>query len=296
MENQENETKQILTSVKILVPFDDDQRSLSALDYAAMLALVMKGDIMVMHVADAQDYTDSVQAKDFSTTLVRDKLRPKLALIQKRYPSIRKIDLRIVGSKAQLHEHIITFAKENRINMIVMRHHKLPDISDFELHFLNTTAYNVVLNAPCPVFTFANTVPKSVMKNILLPLDLSDGSLYKIPQAVLLARHFSATLHLLSATEDKGKEVALREQLDTTADELSAKGLRVKSSGVHKGTLLSAIERYTQVQEMDLIVIMSFPGFRWSDLWVSPKAKQLISRSKTPMLSIRAEETIEVDL
>ncbi len=71
MENQENETKQILTSVKILVPFDDDQRSLSALDYAAMLALVMKGDIMVMHVADAQDYTDSVQAKDFSTTLVR---------------------------------------------------------------------------------------------------------------------------------------------------------------------------------------------------------------------------------
>ena len=75
---------------------------------------------------------------------------------------------------------------------------------------------------------------------------------------------------------------------------LESKGLNVVKSDVLYKDIYSAIESYTQNFNIDLIIIMSRPGFRWSDLWISPIAKKIISKSKVPVLSVRANELIKL--
>lgn len=281
---------------KILVPFDDNVRSIRALEYAAMFASGIGASITALHLADPESYQSKEAFQKDLNQLVEDQLRPKLVEIQKKYPDIVKIDLQIRGLQKSVYRHIITFAQENQIDFLVMRNHGLPQGGDWELHFKNTTAYNVVLEAPCPVFTFTHLPQNPKMKNILVPLDLSDGSLYKIPIAIDLAKQFNATLHLISGSESVEEHPELKQQIEEIYQSLQTMGLNMVKSDVFKDTLPGAIETYAANSDVDLVVIMSRPGFRWSDLWVSSKAKQIISRSPVPVFSIRAEGPLETGL
>lgn len=281
---------------KILVPFDDNERSIRALEYAAMFASGMGASITALHLANPEVYQSKADFQKDLNQLVETRLRPKLVEIQKQYPDIVKIDLQIRGLQKSIYRHIISFAQENQIDFLVMRNHGLAEGGDWESHFKNTTAYNVVLEAPCPVFTFTHLPQNPKMKNILIPLDLSDGSLYKIPIAVNLARQFDATLHLVSGSENLDEHPELVQQIEEISASLQKMGLKVIKNGVFSDSLPKTIEAYTGRSHIDLVVIMSRPGFRWSDLWVSPKAKQIISQSSVPVFSIRADRPLETGL
>jgi len=278
---------------KILVPFDDNIRSIAALDYAAMFASGIGAKIVAFHLADLKDFHSLEEFQNDLSDLVNEELRPKLKNIQNKYPDIRKIDLQIRGLEKSIHEHIIDFAEENEIDFIVLRSHGLPSEGDWELHFKSTIPYKVVLESSCPVFTFTQIPENPKLNNILVPLDLSEGSLYKVPMAINLANQFDATLHLLSASEHKDDFDELNQLLDETEDDLK-RSCNVVKHGVYHSTIPEAISYNTKILDIDLILIMSRPGFRWSDLWISPKAKRIISHSKVPVISIRSNKAVGI--
>ncbi|MEQ6119834.1 universal stress protein [Reichenbachiella sp. MALMAid0571] len=281
---------------KILVPFDDNARSIGALEYAAMFATGIGAKITALHLADPKDYHSKEEFQKELAEMVDQQLRPTLHEIQKTYSDIRKIDLQIRGLEKAIPQHIVEFSEENEIDFIVMKSHGLPDTDDWDMHLKSTNAYKVVLESTCPVFTFTEIPIKPKMKNILVPLDLSEGSLYKIPFAASLAQQFEATLHLVSASEHKEDQEELQHRLDQVSNELTEKGIKIVKNGLFPGTLPAAIQAYTEKSGIDLVIIMSRPSFKWSDLWVSPKAKRIISHSKVPVVSIRSNKPLEVDL
>ena len=228
--------------------------------------------------------------------MVETELRPKLAEIQKNYPDIRKIDLQIRGLERAIHRHILDFVSENNIDFLVMRSHGLSQANDWELHFKTTNAYKVLLEAPCPVFTFTQIPDHPKMKNILIPLDLSEGSLYKIPFAITLAKQFGASIHLLCASEYREDYSELQKQLDDVNNELSDQGIKTIKSEIQISTMPEAIFSYYNQADIDLVIIMSRPGFKWSDLWVSPKAKRIVSLSKVPVVSLRTDKPFDVGI
>ncbi len=274
---------------KILVPFDNDTRSIRALEYAAMFASGIGAKIVAYHLADPKDYHSKLEFEKKLAKFIDRQLRPKLSKIQLTYPNIQKIELQTQGLEKPLPRHIVDFAIQNEIDFIIMRSHGLPDTDAWESHFKNTNAYKVILEAPCPVFTFMQMPTNLKIKNILLPLDLSEGTLYKIPLAVILAQQFRATLHLISGSEHNDDHEALNKQMDKTQADLKDKGVNVTRNSIYTGTLHAAIAFFITKIDIDLVIIMSRPGFRWSDLWVSPKAKRIISHSKVPVLSIRSD-------
>ena len=281
------------TIKKILVPFDNNLRSIAALEYAAMFASGIGANITALHLADPK-YFHSIE--EFQTNMkefVNEELRPKLKEIQSTYPDIQKIDLQIRGLEKPIHQHIIEFEAENNIDFIVLRSHGLPEKENWEDHFKSTTAYHVVLEASCPVCTFTKNPEKPDLKNILVPMDLSEGSIYKIPFAVKLAQQFNATIHLVSASEHKDDYEELNQLLDDIEADLQPKNLVVRHS-VYHSTIPEAINYYTDMLDIDLVIIMNRPGFRWSDLWVSPKAKRIISHSKVPVISIRSNKQVDI--
>lgn len=281
------------TIKRILVPFDDNSRSIAALDYAAMFASGIGAKITAFHLADPKEFHSLTEFNKDLADLVDDTLRPKLKQIQHTYPDIHKIDLQIRGLQKSIHQHIIDFAIENDIDFIILRSHGLPDEKDWELHFQNTIAYKVVLEAPCPVFTFTKYPASPKINNILVPIDLSEGSLYKVPFALRLAKQYSATLHILSASEHQDDHEELKQLLDDIENDLK-RNSKVVKHGVYKSTIPAAITYCTDIIDIDLVLIMNRPGFRWSDLWISPKAKRIISHSKAPVISIRSNKPVEI--
>ena len=278
---------------KILVPFDDNLRSIAALDYAAMFASRIGAKITALHLADPKDFHTVAEFKDDLADLVNEDLRPKLKKIQNTYRDVRNIDLQIRGLQQPIHQHIIEFARENEIDFIILRSHGLPGERDWENHFRSTIAYKVVLESVCPVFTFTKMPDRPKMDHIMVPLDLSEGSLHKIPFAITLAKQFDATIHLLSASEHEDDLDELKEQLFEVDEEIKYKNVSVVNT-INQSTLPHAIDLYTKKHSIDLIIIMNRPGFRWSDLWISPKAKRIISHSKVPVISIRSNKPVEV--
>ena len=284
------------TPMKLLVPFDGNARSMDALEYAAMFASGMNATITALHIAKAEDYSSKEEFQLELKKIVDQQLRPKLVEIQKTYPGVQKIDLQTRGSEKSLPNHIIDFAAENEIDFIIMRSHGIPDASDWDLHFITTNAYKVILEAQCPVFSFTDIPKQPGMKNILLPIDLSEGSVCKIPLAISLALNFDAHIHLLSASENQNETIELEEQLKKVYTELKSRKVKVLKNEVQPENLAKAITRYCSNSPMDLIIIMSRPGFKWSDLWISPIAKRILAHSATPVLSMRSNVPIDVDI
>jgi nucleotide-binding universal stress UspA family protein len=281
---------------KILIPFDDNIKSIAALEYAAMFASGIGAKITALHLTDLKDDHSKVEFQKDLTELIDDQLRPKLLSIQKNYPDIKKINIQIIGIDKPIYAHIIDFAKANEIDFIIMRSHGKPDTNAWELHFKSTNAYKVVLDAPCPVFTFTHITSAPKLRNILVPLDITEGSVEKLPLAIKLAMQFNAKLHLLSAAEQQEDVQELQLQLDEMYDELIDRGINAIKNKVYPDALPIAIDAYTKNVDIDLVMVMSRPGFRWSDLWMSPKAKRIISHSKVPVVSIRSDKPLEIGL
>ncbi|MEQ9298442.1 MAG: universal stress protein [Cyclobacteriaceae bacterium] len=281
---------------KILVPFDDNDRSIKALEYAAMFAAGIGAKITALHVADPKDYRSKQEFQASLKELINKQLQPVLNRIQKRYTQVLKIDLQVRGMNRSLDEHIVDFAVEHEIDFMILRSHGESEEEDWESVLKNTTAYQVVLNAPCPVFTFTLVPDLPQMKNLLVPVDLSEGSLYKIPLAVAIAKQFGATIHVVSASEHHDDAEDLEEMNDKLCADLRNQGVKLVKGCVISNTLPAAVLEYSAQHMIDLVLIMSRPGFRWSDLWVSPKAKRIINLSKVPVLSIRSNVPLEVSL
>ncbi len=281
---------------KILVPFDHNLRSIHALEFAGMLAASFGATVTALHLADPKQFHSKTQFKKELDLMVSKQLRPTLREIRKSYPEVKKLDLQVRGLEGPLYRHILDFARKEEVDFIVMRHHGQPESGHWEPFLMDTTAYKVVLDAPCPVFTFTEPPTGDKLQNILLPLDLSEGSLYKVPLAMAIARQFKARLHLISASEHGEDHAELSKQLEEAKEELVAQGFDLEVLPVAHRPLADSILQYSRERKADLVVIMSRPGFKWSDLWVSPKAKKIIGQSPIPVLSVRTNHPTESDV
>ncbi|MFT7161861.1 MAG: nucleotide-binding universal stress UspA family protein [Bacteroidia bacterium] len=286
-------SKAMSTFKKILVPFDDNIESIAALEYAAMFACGIGAKITALHLADPKDYHAKSEFQQDVSKIVEAQLRPKLKQIQKTYPDIHKIDIQFRGLEKPIHHHIVEFAMENEIDFVIMRSHGVQNNSDWELYFHKTNAYKVVLASPCPVFTFTRPPIQPKLKNIVVSLDLSEGSKFKMPLAISIANQFNATLHLLSGSEQKEDIEQLDEQLSEVCIELQKKNIKVVKHPVYSDTIPIVIDSFIQTRNIDLVMIMSRPKFRWSNLWVSPKAKRIISHSTVPVISMQSNKPFE---
>ena len=74
---------EVMTPIKkILVPFDNNLRSIAALEYAAMFASGIGANITALHLADPKDFHSIEEFQTNMKEFVNEELRPKLKEIQ----------------------------------------------------------------------------------------------------------------------------------------------------------------------------------------------------------------------
>lgn len=245
--------------------------------------------VTALHLVDAHEYNSKEEYELELNKIKELELRPRLMEAVKINPSLSKIKLQVMPIQSDIDEDILDYAENNQIDFIIMGSHGLAEQSKWENHLDDSNSYKVVLAAKCPVFTFTHWPSNFKIHKITLPLDLTEGTLEKIPVAIQLAKLFNASIHLLSVEEDLNSNRAkkLEEQLIEVSDQLDREKIKVEKSLIESDDLPDSLITLNESISSDLIIMMNRPRSLWDDLFITDNAKRIICFSKTPVLSMR---------
>jgi len=132
---------------KILVPTDLTKKNKKALDIAVKIALHDKGQVYLLHVIETIAYTPFAELEEFYRKLEKKAKKYIDTLITSHKKSALPIEGKIVfGNRAV---EILSFAGQNKIDLIVMNSHKVNPKEPTE--DWGTISYKVGILSQCPV-------------------------------------------------------------------------------------------------------------------------------------------------
>lgn len=142
------------------------------------------------------------------------------------------------------------------------------------------------------------------LKNILLPVDLSEPCLYATRYALELAKSFGATLHLLHVIEDpilyspaiggyapkpEDLETYAQTQLDNWIQPEDAGELDIQRRWVH-GRAFVEIVRDAQAHDIHLIVMGTHGLGFTAHLLLGSVAEKVVRKAPCPVLTVRPSD------
>ena len=148
----------MISARKILVTTDLSNESYSAMEYASWIASKEKATITLLYCVD------NLPSVAYHTVdLTFDKFREELFKQERKRlddysaPLVKehKNKVRIVMLEGNASQMIISYAKENNFDMIVMNTHGRTGIQHA---VLGSIAEKIVRHAPCPVLTIRSTI------------------------------------------------------------------------------------------------------------------------------------------
>ncbi|MGH9968520.1 MAG: universal stress protein [Pyrinomonadaceae bacterium] len=185
---------------RILCPANFPLEFDGALVYTASLARVFQAKLFLCHCAPTPALVS------FETNVANhDQVRTQLADSLKRYlgpPEASQLswEILVVQSGNDIGEEIVRTAREQRIDLIVMRSRRSPVAA-----LLGSTAEQVSRTASCPVLVISLREPtretrangRAVFERVLASHDFSSSSELALSYALSIAQKYQSELHLL---------------------------------------------------------------------------------------------------
>jgi len=178
---------------KILTPVDFSKTSLKAIKHAAFIAKINKGELLLLNVQRKNDLIDIIfpafKLKDFSvvTNYLTQKLEELAVSVRKEY----KIKVTTLVSLGNVTSEIVTIARENKVDLIIMGTHGGDSQSSV---MLGSNAYRVISKAESPVMTIRANTSVIGYKSILLPIDTTAHTRQKVMPTLKLAEKFATEI------------------------------------------------------------------------------------------------------
>ncbi len=186
--NMKSENSAVLIK-KILCPTDFSRESQEAVEYAARLAVACDAALNVYHCVVKPDVLPPEKIENFDKSIAA--LIGKAAANQKNLQWKSFIPEGINNPAG----NITAFARENSVDLIVMKSHYHP----VSAHLFGSTIQRTVQTAPCPVlllpFDWENA--ELNFRRILINYDFSTESRRLLDYAKTFADIFNAEIHLL---------------------------------------------------------------------------------------------------
>jgi len=278
----------------ILVPTDFSEISLEALDYAAMIADQANASILLLHVFESYMQNTMLQMRVDFTEIIEKGIEEKFKEIRAKNPNLAAIQIHSKVAMGKIHAEIDHVATEEQIPLIIMGTHGVSGVTNIGKFIIGSNAYRTIQNAPCPIITLREKPFRREVKNIVVPLDSTAESEQKIGIAARWAKFFGARVHLLAVT-------AFFEELFVDVKDVTAKvreaELRLNNEGVeveakivrHHAPSESVLD-YANRSGSDLIMIVSGQGSQLSEMLLGSSARNIISESPIPVLSINIKK------
>ena len=275
---------------KILIPIDFSETSLLAIEHGAFMAQLFKAELVLLHVVENHYEKFSVIAPELRitppsdlTNAIEKKLEETAADIRSKYG----VKSTCVTSTGTIFSEILLISKEHKVDLIVMGTHGTSGVVEF---FIGSNAFKMVTESACPVITVQSQAKKVGFKNILLPIDDSAHSRQKVNHAIVLAKHFASTIHILGLDDSNNDEASRsRFQIKLEQIETYIKKCEVPSTckTVVGKNQAKVTYDYAKTANADLIVIMTDQDEDITGRFMGTFAQQIINHSKIPVMSIQ---------
>jgi len=272
----------------ILVAFDFSNNAVNTLEYALVYAKQTGADLHLAWVDNANTPDPIVNIEQ---NLRIETKRYFDQIVAKYEPTLGKNKFHVHLRKGKVYSEIAMTARQVEAELIFTGTH---GISGYERYWIGSNAYRIVTSAPSPVITLKGDFDhtKGISK-ILLPLDSSAESRYKLPFTAKLAEYFDAEIHLLLLYNSPIK--VIRNRMKAQAEEavrcLSDKSIAFVVKEIEADSMVKSILDYTVDSQADLLSIMTEQATTTGNMFLGPYAQQLINNALIPVLCIQSAPT-----
>lgn len=267
---------------RILVPTDGSSIAGRAGEFAVSLAETLDAELHVIYVEDVPGGTD--KGDRAIATIEKHAETAELAPVS---ASVDRTD--------GVHQAIIDYATDNEIDAIVMGTHGRTGVNRF---LLGSVAEQTLRESPTPVLTVhEDTALPSILEDILVPTDGSDGADAATDHAIALAQETGATLHGLYVSEVPG---TVRDEQTTIVEKFSERvsnaGLDTPETAVYGGRPHQAIAAYATENEIDCIVMGTHGRSGLSRYLLGSVTERTVRFASVPVIGVKApRETATVE-
>ncbi len=273
----------------ILVPIDFSQNAYTALLYAADLAERQRAQLVLLHVFQKTTYwfetPTEIQQKE---NLLRTESLRKLEELENS-PALAGKRLKITAEvrNGKVVEEITELVREMNVDMIVMGSKRVTLPGE---GFVQTLTTEVVEKTSCPVLVIPDGIVHQPIRNIVSAIDYHDSDLLHTIELTELASLFQADITLLHISGQQSYETVDIHPLD----QLRTKACththykNVYTQLIEGENVISQINRYAEKNATDLLAMASKKRSVLENVSGPSFTKQMIFRTKTPMLIYKA--------
>lgn len=163
-------------------------------------------------------------------------------------------------------------------------------VSGFEEYWIGSNAFRIVSAAPCPVITVRPdwSLNRGVGK-IVVPIDSSKDTVFKVGYTEALAKRFEAEIHILGVISPRSKtmEMLVRRHVQQAQKKLDKATVPVHTEMVWDDNITRATLAYAEQIDAGMIVIMTEQESGGNNILLGAYAQQLVNNSLTPVMSIQ---------
>ncbi len=274
---------------KILIPIDFSETSMLAVEHAAYTAQLFKAELVLLHVVEKHWEKFSIVVPEMRIAPPNDIIKAIEKRLEEIAAKIHKtygVKSTCITSDGIIFSEIISVSQEHHVDLIMMGTHGTSGFTEF---FVGSNAYKVVTSAECPVISVQTHAGKLGFKDILLPIDDSSHSRQKINHAIVLAKQFSAKLHIVGLADfeeetDLYKFGIKIRQIETYIKKCD---LTCSLEILHGKNQATMTADYAENHGTDLIIIMTDQDENITGRLMGPYAQQIVNHSKIPVMSIQ---------
>jgi nucleotide-binding universal stress UspA family protein len=273
---------------RIVLPTDFSETGLLAIEHGGNMARLFAAELHLLHINEPVRYPFPppepilrFSNEEEIDEMVSKRMEDIAADIVKRFG----VKVITATGEGRIAFEIAEYAEEKEADLIVMGTH---GANGYEEFFLGSNAERVVYRANCPVITIQAHAHKLGFSNIVLPIDSTLHSRQKVEYAIMLAKPFKATLHLLglieSEDDDAGKFDIKMEAVEEAVKKAGVPYIKKIIKDVNDAAEALV---YSKSVNADLIIIMTDHESELPGAFLGAVAKKIVNHSLIPVMSIR---------
>lgn len=274
---------------KILLPIDFSETSLLAIEHGAFTAQLFKADLVLLHVVENHWEKFNIVIPELRVdepTGIVNAIEKRLEEIATNIRTKFGVKSTCITSNGTIFSEILSVSKEHSIDLVIMGTHGTSGFAEF---FVGSNTYKVATQSECPVISIQTHAKKLGFKSILLPIDLSAHARQKVHHAIVMAKHFVSTIHLIGL-EDSTEESEIKKlnlYMDQVEDFIKKNEIVCIRKMVTAANQAQLTIDYSTEVDADLIIIMTDQDENMTGRLMGPYAQQIVNHSKIPVMSVQ---------
>jgi len=280
----------------ILVPTDFSQVADNALDHAVQTAKSFGNAICIMHIFE-ESFIGNIwgQKNSYKEGLVGQMLQEKLDRMVADIEKNHGVKARSVIEAGRIYTSIQEFVEDdaNDIESIVMGTQGAHGMAQI----IGSNASRVIASSKVPVFVVKEKQYGQGYQNIVLPIDLSLESKQKVWWAIMMAKRFNSTIHIIAIKlTDEFLKNRVKANLHQVEEVLTKNGIEHTSKMLadeeYPGNPADDTLQYAKEVNADLIMIMTQQEKGFTEFIIGSYAQQIVNKhSSIPVMCITPKKT-----